>query len=294
MAQPKFHTHKVLEMTQPDPHLKESFVRSSFSCYGSLPLPSTQDGPLPFSQVGKAIFPLLFSSYECSLMIPPWNHPVQQTWKAAARSATTLFMDQNNPHWGWSSMERWLATRPWETVTMNEKDSSKNDSPRLKASKFTLSKSYAHYHNSEKPPPTSIQKQTRSTIGRLSTSSAPSKSVSSPLAARRLRCQTPRASPKASMGGPDEDVKSMASKHPGHSRRNNCSSAKDDNESQGSSQTVPSYMAPTESAKARSRSVTPDRSSITSVKKGSSYTPSPTRSRRSTSSVDVQSISEHS
>lgn len=181
---------------------------------------------------------------------------------------------------------------------MTKKDSSNNDSPPLKASKFTLvkkemTKSYAQYHNSEKPQP-SIQKQTRSTIGRLSSSSAPSKSVSSPVAARKLRSQTPRASPKASMWGPDEDVKSVASKRPGHSRRNS-SSAKDDNESLGSSQTVPGYMAPTESAKARSRSVTPDRSSVTSVKKGSSYTPSPTRSRRSTSStVDTHSISEHS
>ncbi|KAJ8432247.1 hypothetical protein Cgig2_013900 [Carnegiea gigantea] len=228
-----------------------------------------------------------------------YSYTHQQTWKSAARSATTMFMDQNNPHWGWSWMERWLASRPWETVNMTKKDSSNNDYPRLKASKFTLvkkemTKSYAQYHNSEKPPP-SIQKQTHSTIGRLSSSSAPSKSVSSPVAARKLRSQTPRASPKASMWGPDEDVKSMVSKRPGHSRRNSCSSAKDDNESLGSSQTVPGYMAPTESAKARSRSVTPDRSSVTSVKKGSSYTPSPTRSRRSTSSTaDAHSISEHS
>lgn len=34
-------------------------------------------------------------------------------------------MDPNNPHWGWSWLERWMATRPWEveSVIMNHRPS---------------------------------------------------------------------------------------------------------------------------------------------------------------------------
>lgn len=72
-----------------------------------------------------------------------------------------------------------------------------------------------------------------------------------------------------------------------------------DDESLAIGRTVPSYMAPTESAKAKSqetkrdKSVTPDRLSVSSARKRLSYSPSPGRSRPSTSSIaDANSISD--
>ncbi|KAK8971479.1 Protein IQ-DOMAIN 1 [Platanthera guangdongensis] len=36
-------------------------------------------------------------------------------WKSSSKSAKPTFMDPNNPQWGWSWLERWMAARPWET-----------------------------------------------------------------------------------------------------------------------------------------------------------------------------------
>ncbi|KAK8534717.1 hypothetical protein V6N12_057361 [Hibiscus sabdariffa] len=38
----------------------------------------------------------------------------QQTWKNASRSMNPLFLDPNNPSWGWRWMERWMVAQPWE------------------------------------------------------------------------------------------------------------------------------------------------------------------------------------
>ncbi|XP_021770661.1 protein IQ-DOMAIN 1-like isoform X1 [Chenopodium quinoa] len=220
----------------------------------------------------------------------------QQAWKASSMSAHTLFMDVNNPHWGWSWLERWLAAKPWETATTPEKDFSNDNSPRIMASsKNTLSGNHEltkAYYGREKPSPTSIRKQSRSsTGGRLSTSKAPSKSTA---ATRNLRSQSPKMSPRKSIWGPEDDARSTLSMQSEQSRRNSVtgSSVRDD-ESLASSQTVPSYMAATESEKARTRfggeckrekSVTPDRVSVSSARKRASQPASPARSRRSTSS----------
>lgn len=29
-------------------------------------------------------------------------------------------MDPNNPHWGWSWLERWMAARPWESQSTTD------------------------------------------------------------------------------------------------------------------------------------------------------------------------------
>ncbi|XP_024990480.1 protein IQ-DOMAIN 1-like [Cynara cardunculus var. scolymus] len=39
----------------------------------------------------------------------------QYTWKNPSKSANPTFMDPNNPHWGWSWLDRWMAARPWES-----------------------------------------------------------------------------------------------------------------------------------------------------------------------------------
>ncbi|XP_042036424.1 protein IQ-DOMAIN 1-like isoform X2 [Salvia splendens] len=46
----------------------------------------------------------------------------QQTWKASLNSANQTFMDPNNPHWGWSWLERWTATRPHEKGNATSKE----------------------------------------------------------------------------------------------------------------------------------------------------------------------------
>ncbi|KAD5961976.1 hypothetical protein R6Q59_000109 [Mikania micrantha] len=44
-----------------------------------------------------------------------YAHTQQQMWKNSTNSANQTFLDSNNPHWGWSWLERWMAARPWET-----------------------------------------------------------------------------------------------------------------------------------------------------------------------------------
>jgi len=100
------------------------------------------------------------------------------------------------------------------------------------------------------------------------------------------------ASPRRGTWGPDDDTRSMLSLQSEQSRRNSVTaSVIGDDESVASGRTAPSYMAATESAKAKSRetkrdkSVTSDRLSVSSAKKRLSYSPSPVRSRPSTSSI---------
>ncbi|KAK4758010.1 hypothetical protein SAY87_019311 [Trapa incisa] len=43
----------------------------------------------------------------------------QQTLKNS-RSSNSSLTDPNNPTWGWSWLERWMAARPWETRSLND------------------------------------------------------------------------------------------------------------------------------------------------------------------------------
>nr|GEU73264.1 hypothetical protein [Tanacetum cinerariifolium] len=52
---------------------------------------------------------------------------LQQIWKNSAKSANPTFLDPNNPHWGWSWLERWMAARPWETQSMTDNNSPRGD-----------------------------------------------------------------------------------------------------------------------------------------------------------------------
>ena len=102
---------------------------------------------------------------------------------------------------------------------------------------------YSSHHKTEGPLLTSISEQPRSTAGRSSTSHAPSKHT------EKTQSWNPRSQGK------------FKNEHVGYRRRckkhtigvNLEQSVRDDVESLASSQTVPTYMAPTESAKFRSR-----------------------------------------
>ncbi|KAL4576419.1 hypothetical protein LXL04_012512 [Taraxacum kok-saghyz] len=53
-----------------------------------------------------------------------YAHSHQQTLKNSTKSINPMFLDPNNPHWGWSWLERWMAARPWESQSITDKEPS--------------------------------------------------------------------------------------------------------------------------------------------------------------------------
>ncbi|GMI80990.1 IQ-domain 2 [Hibiscus trionum] len=206
----------------------------------------------------------------------------QQTLKNGSKSMNPLFMDMNNPSWGWSWLERWMAARPWEGRSTAGKEPN-NDQSSVKSAHFEgeISKAYARYQlNFDKQSPKASQKPNR-TSSLLSPST---KSVST--SSRKLKS----ASPSSSVVVPDDDTRSMVSVQSERNRRHSIagSSVRDD-ESLASSPSLPSYMVPTKSARAKTRlqsplgqeaNGTPDKGPIGSTKKRLSYSPSPAKPRR--------------
>ncbi|GAU47156.1 hypothetical protein TSUD_287390 [Trifolium subterraneum] len=180
----------------------------------------------------------------------------QKTWKNSSKSMNQTFMDPNNPHWGWSWLERWMATRPWEgeSIIMNHND-------------HAFSKSSSSKHNyvlnyDNKPSPNS-QKSRRQSIH-----NSPS---------------TSKARPSSSKGGEiTDDSTSMFSAQSERYRRYSSiagSSIRDD-ASVESSPVFPSYMALTSSAKAKSKLIQRQSPSSISARKRLSFPASPIGSRR--------------
>ncbi|KAG5557427.1 hypothetical protein RHGRI_007615 [Rhododendron griersonianum] len=169
----------------------------------------------------------------------------QQTWKNSSKSSNQTFMDPNNPHWGWSWLERWMAARPWENKSAHDKELSISEYASVKSaiSRSTsiseLSKTHFRHHN--KPSPTG-QKPIRK----------------SPSKASSVASKT------------EDDLKSMLSVQSERYRRHSIagSSVRDD-DSLASSPAVPSYMGSTESAKAKSRVPSPLGNNGTPLEKGS-------------------------
>ncbi|GMP85188.1 hypothetical protein CsSME_00038445 [Camellia sinensis var. sinensis] len=207
----------------------------------------------------------------------------QQNWKKCTKPTSLMFMDPNNPQWGWSWLERWMAARSWEPRTTTGKelnnDKSSIKSASLNTTGVEITKAYTrHLLNSGKPSPTSSQKPSRP-------STPPSKAASSTVS-RKIK----PASPRGSMFSPDDDAKSVFSVQSERNRRHSIagSSVRDD-ESLAGSPSVPSYMASTKSAKAKSRMQSPlglenetleKEYSAGSVKKRLSFPASPARPRR--------------
>ncbi|XWS56467.1 hypothetical protein CRYUN_Cryun09bG0087800 [Craigia yunnanensis] len=212
----------------------------------------------------------------------------QQSWKNSSKSVNPTFMDPNNPNWGWSWLERWMAARPWEirsTTDNNDRGSVKSMGARsMSIGEISTTYSRRDLKNDNKPspiPPKSIQSP-----GCQSPSTPPSKAPSISSVSSRIRLPSPRGS----QWGGDEDSRSMLSVQSDRYRRHSIagSSVRDD-ESLASSPAVPSYMASTRSTKARSRlpsplgleiNGTPKRGLAGSAKKRLSFPASPARSRR--------------
>ncbi|XP_073047158.1 protein IQ-DOMAIN 2-like [Primulina eburnea] len=224
----------------------------------------------------------------------------QHMWKKSARSSNLLFMDPTNPHWGWSWLERWMAARPWETQSSTEKDinsdSISTNSAIPRTSQGEITKYFArHLLNSENPsspiyqkPPSSYQSPGTPT---------PPKAATSSVAARKLKPTSPRGIALSQ----EDDSRSILSLQSERNRRHSItgSSVRDD-ESLGSSMPVPSYMASTHSAKAKSKLPSPlgmengnSSPEKGSIKKRLPFPPSPDRARRHSGppKVDTSSIS---
>lgn len=186
----------------------------------------------------------------------------QQTWKGCSKSLNPTYMDPNNPQWGWSWLERWMATRPWD------------------------SRSTAEHNDHDKRPSSPFgQKAIRRPSPHISPSKAPSSANG-------------KARPSSSRGsvwGADDDSRSMFSVHSERYRRHSIagSSVRDD-DSRASSPAIPSYMAPTSAAKARSKMQRPSPEKMgppVSAKKRLSFSPSSAASRRHSEPPKVESSS---
>ncbi|MCD9641057.1 IQ-domain [Datura stramonium] len=230
----------------------------------------------------------LLSKYEAAIRREralAYSYSHQHTWKKSSRSTNLLFMDPTNPQWGWSWLERWTGARPWESQSMSDKEL-KTDQMSVRSLSIAggeIAKSFArHQLNSELPSSPSSQKLSHPSGYHSPT--APSKPATS-VTARKLK----PASPRVSAMNQDDDTRSMLSMQSERNRRHSIagSSIRDD-ESLASSPSVPSYMASTQSAKAKTRlqsplgmeNGTPEKGSAGPVKKRLSYPPSPARPRR--------------
>lgn len=197
----------------------------------------------------------------------------QQPRKNPSKSTNQTFMDPNNPHWGWSWLERWMAARPWEDkCAIDEElngDEVAAESPTghptavaaITRRDFSLdNRSSPTTHKQSRPPSRQSPSTPRSKTG-------------------RIRPASPRVS------NVDDDSRSMMSAQSERCRRHSVtgSSIRDD-ESLASSPSVPSYMAATESARAKSRLPsplgvekigTPEKGTVSSMKKRLSFSASP-------------------
>lgn len=176
-------------------------------------------------------------------------------WKSTSKSTNPMFLDPNNLQWGWSWVERWTAAKPWETRGTTDKELSNG---RASAKSATENDACAE-SNPDKLSP-----------------AARKPSTVPPARTPRLTGKTKSASPKL---GSASSIISMQSER---SRRRSLETAAAapaaparDDESLAGSLAVRSYMAPTESARAKSRfqslsnddAEAPDKASMAPAKK---------------------------
>ncbi|KAM3289982.1 protein IQ-DOMAIN 3 isoform X1 [Capsicum chacoense] len=170
----------------------------------------------------------------------------QPTRRNPSKSTNQTFMDPNNPHWGWSWLERWMAARPWEDKCALDKELNSDEAAaKSLASHPTAVAAITHpdFHLDNRPSPTAHKK-----------SRPPSRQSSSTPRSKTGRIRPP--SPRVS--NVDDDARSMMSAQSERCRRHSfAGSLIRDDESLASSPAVPSYMEATESARARSRLPSP-------------------------------------
>ncbi|KAI4370649.1 hypothetical protein MLD38_018975 [Melastoma candidum] len=170
----------------------------------------------------------------------------QKRWKNT-KSASQTFMDPNNPHWGWSWMERWMASRPWGAITTTP--GKNNDRVSMKSEGAASASSHGEIHRSYSFSRPDVKKQAL-------TAPKPSRAHSQ----RYYSPSTPTSNDSRSIFSIQSEIvrrQSIAGS----------SSARDD-ESLTSTATVPSYMTPTKSARAKSRAPSPLRADSSNSNRG--------------------------
>ncbi|GER42287.1 IQ domain-containing protein [Striga asiatica] len=206
-----------------------------------------------------------------------YSYTHQQTWKKSSKTTNLLFMDPTNPHWGWSWLERWTAENSQNALN-------KDNDVKTSGGGGDITNSFAR-HQLNQSSPISLKKPPFSP-----------KSLAS-IASKKIK--------PASLVSQDDESKSTFSVQSERNinRRHTIgggSSIRDD-DSLASSQNLPSYMVPTQSARAKLRLASPlgiengdfnsnnnnnGNSDVTPqkglAKKRLSYPPSPARTRRNT------------
>ncbi|KAL5232311.1 hypothetical protein ABZP36_031087 [Zizania latifolia] len=175
-------------------------------------------------------------------------------WKSTSRAVNPMFVDSNNPQWGWSWLERWMAAKPWEGRAGADKESN-TDHASVKSASLNLGEgeiTKAFNRRSSKPDKASP------TTPKLTRPAASHKSPSTPSSAKvtPILVRKKPATPKNGLlRQVDDDARSVFSVQSERPRRHSIatSTVRDDDESLASSPSVPSYMAPTKSAKAKLR-----------------------------------------
>ncbi|KAF0924000.1 hypothetical protein E2562_008350 [Oryza meyeriana var. granulata] len=199
-------------------------------------------------------------------------------WKSTSRSVNPMFVDPNNPQWGWSWLERWMAAKPWEGRAGTDKESN-IDRGSVKSASLNLGEgeiTKAFNRRGSKPDKSSPTTPKLTRPASRQSPSTPSAKVSPILAKKKS------ATPKNGLLQADDDARSVFSVQSERPRRHSiATSTVRDDESLASSPSVPSYMAPTKSARAKLRlqgsavtdgAETPEKGgSIGSVKKKLSF-----------------------
>ncbi|XP_042379206.1 protein IQ-DOMAIN 2-like [Zingiber officinale] len=172
-------------------------------------------------------------------------------WKSSSKSVNPMFMDPNNLQWGWSWLERWMEARSCETNRKSERELP-DDHASVKSSIRSdgggeILRAYANRNtNSDKSSPATVQKSNQP----ASHQSLATPPVRPPWSLGKSKS----ASPKPVWISMEDDSRSMISMQSEKSRRHSLAAAAvRDDESLFGSTSVPSYMAPTESARAKSR-----------------------------------------
>uniref|UniRef100_A0ACD5TY61 Uncharacterized protein n=1 Tax=Avena sativa TaxID=4498 RepID=A0ACD5TY61_AVESA len=201
-------------------------------------------------------------------------------WKSSSRSSNPMFVDPNNPHWGWSWLERWMAAKPSEGGRTGTTKESNGDQVSVKSISLNLGEgeiTKAFKSRSIKPDKSSPTTPKLARPASRLSPSTPSAKVT-PIVVKKKP-----ATPKNGLSQVDDDARSVLSVQSERPRRHSiATSTVRDDESLASSPSVPSYMAATKSARAKSRlqgspsidaaETTPEKvASVGSVKKRLSF-----------------------
>ncbi|GMH10498.1 hypothetical protein Nepgr_012339 [Nepenthes gracilis] len=209
-----------------------------------------------------------------------------QKMRKNSRSTNPTFVNPNNPNWGWSWLERWMAARPWETQSMTDKELNDHSvinramSQGLCVAGETKTDYADQVLNLDNKPSPTAKKPSQPL------------SLQSPSIPSLVPTSTPTVGKTKQDCRADDDSKSMVSVQTERHRRHSIAGSVRDDESLASSPSIPSYMAPTQSQSAKAKTKFPsplgveennstlEKGSVVSVKKRLSFPASPTRPRR--------------